>query len=91
MIRLIIWLAIGLVAGIVAKAVTPQQEKGGWVSSMGIGIVGSIIGGFLANILGISRMLGDGIIGSLIVAVGGAILVLFLYHRYFADKWNLPI
>ena len=91
MIRLIVWLAMGLLAGIVAKAVTPQKEKGGWVSSIGIGIVGSIIGGFLANITGIGRILGDGLIGSLITAIGGAILVLFLYHRYFADKWNLPI
>lgn len=91
MIRLLIWLAIGLAAGAIAKQVTPQQEKGGWISSIGIGIVGSIIGGFLAGIIGINRIFGDGIIGSLIIATGGAILVLFIYHKYLADKWNLPI
>lgn len=91
MIRLIVWLAIGLVAGIIAKKVTPQDEKGGWVSSVIIGIVGSMVGGFIANLTGVARLFGDGIIGSLLIATGGAILVLYIYHKYLADKWKLPI
>lgn len=91
MLRLIFWLAIGLVAGFFAKQITPQKEKGGWVSSIAIGIVGSIVGGFLAGLLGLNRMLGDGLVMSLITATGGAVLVLWIYHKYFAEKWNLPI
>ena len=91
MLNLIIWLAVGLVAGFAAKALTPQQEKGGWISSGIIGIVGSIVGGLLARVLGLSFILNLGIIGSLIVAVGGAVLVLFIYHKFLADKLNLPI
>ncbi len=39
---LIAWLLIGLIAGAAAKMITPQKEKEGWISSLIIGIVGSI-------------------------------------------------
>ena len=73
------WLLIGLIAGTIAKMMTPQDEGGGWVSSLLIGVVGSIAGGFVANLLGFSV---THAIGSLIVAVIGSLIVLFIYHRY---------
>ncbi len=85
---LIYWLLIGLAAGDIAKMLTPQQEKGGWISSIIIGIVGSIVGGFVAGLIGVAS---KGLLGSLLIATGGAFLVLFIYHRYLADKLNLPI
>lgn len=85
------WLIVGLIAGIIAKALTPQQEKGGYLSSIIIGLVGSFVGGFLAGILGLNNLFGNNIISSLVVATGGAFLVLFIYHKYLADKLNLPI
>lgn len=88
---LILWLIVGLIAGSVAKMITPQKESGGWISSLIVGIIGSFVGGFIANLTGLSYIFGKGLIGSLIVAVPGALLVLFLYYRYFAEKWNLKI
>lgn len=88
---IIYWLLIGLAAGAIAKAVTPQKESSGWISSIIVGIIGSIVGGFIANLTGLSNMIGRGFIGSLIVASGGAILVLLIYHRYLADKWKLKV
>lgn len=88
---LIYWLLIGLAAGAIAKAVTPQKESSGWISSIIIGIIGSIVGGFIANLTGLSYMIGRGLLGSLVVASGGAILVLWIYHRYLADKWKLKV
>ena len=85
---LIFWLLIGLAAGAIAKMITPQEEKGGWVSSIIIGIVGSFVGRIVAGFVGIA---GTGLIGNLLIATGGAVLVLFIYHRYLADKLNLPI
>ena len=79
---------IGFVAGAAAKALTPQQEKGGWVSSIIICMVCGVVGGWLAGIIGISS---NGLIMSLLTSIGGAFLVLFVYHKYLADKWNLPI
>ncbi len=85
------WLAIGLGAGSIAKALTPQDEKGGWISSLVIGVIGAYVGGFIATLTGIRFILGTGLIGSLLVATGGAFLVLFIYHKYLKDKLNLPI
>ncbi|MCB9048469.1 MAG: GlsB/YeaQ/YmgE family stress response membrane protein [Lewinellaceae bacterium] len=85
---LIYWLLIGFAAGAIAKMLTPQEEKGGWASSIIIGIVGSVVGGFVAGLIGIAS---KGLLGSLLIATAGAFLVLFIYHRYLADKLNLPI
>ena len=79
------WLLVGLIAGTVAKMITPQNEKGGWISSLVVGILGSMVGGFLAGLIGISS---HSPIGSLVIAFVGAVIVLFLYHKYFADKFN---
>ncbi|MCB9263612.1 MAG: GlsB/YeaQ/YmgE family stress response membrane protein [Lewinellaceae bacterium] len=86
--KLIFWLLIGFAAGALAKMVTPQEEKGGWISSIIIGIVGSFVGRIIAGFAGIAS---TNFIGSLLIATGGAIIVLFVYHRYLADKLNLPI
>ncbi len=51
--KLIIWLLIGMVAGAVAKQLTPQEEKPGWLSSLIIGVIGSILGGAMFGIIGI--------------------------------------
>ena len=88
---LISWLIIGLIAGAAAKMITPQEEKGGWVSSLIIGIVGSMVGGFLGGIIGLNRILGHSWLGSLIVATLGAVLVLYIYHKYLKEKMNLPL
>ena len=49
--NLLIWIAIGFVAGIVAKALTPQKEKGGYISSIIIGIAALVaINSFSENL-----------------------------------------
>lgn len=83
--NLISWLLIGLIAGSVAKMITPQEEKGGWVSSLVVGIIGSIVGGFIAGLLGFSN---DRIIPGLVIAFIGAVIVLYVYHKYLSDKLN---
>lgn len=88
----LIWfLLMGLVAGAIAKMITPQQEKGGWISSMAIGIIGAAVGKFIANLLPLTAWLDSSLIGEIAVAIGGSVLVLWIYHKYLADKLNLPI
>ena len=77
------FLLVGLIAGSLAKMITPQKEKSGWLSSLLVGIAGSFVGGFLAGILNITT---HGFIGELVFASVGAVLVLFIYHKYFGHK-----
>lgn len=83
--NLITWLLVGLVAGSLAKMITPQEEKGGWVSSLVVGVIGSVVGGFIADLIGFPNNM---ILVKLLIAFLGAVLVLFIYHKYLADKMN---
>ncbi|MEA2116748.1 MAG: GlsB/YeaQ/YmgE family stress response membrane protein [Thermodesulfobacteriota bacterium] len=71
---LVIFLAIGAVAGWLAGTLT----KGGGFGLLGnivIGIVGAVVGGYVFGLLGISV---GGLIGSIITATAGAVILLFL-------------
>ncbi|HKK89233.1 MAG TPA: GlsB/YeaQ/YmgE family stress response membrane protein [Saprospiraceae bacterium] len=82
------WLLVGLAAGALAKSITPQKEKGGWISSLIVGLLGSMIGGWVFGLFGFDV---SGIIGSVLAALIGALLLLFIYYKFLADKLNLPI
>lgn len=88
-----IWfILVGLAAGTIAKMITPQQEKGGWISTLIIGVIGAAVGGWIAGMLPIIKNLADiPLLGSLLTATGGAFLVLWIYHKFLADKLNLPV
>ncbi|MEM7105790.1 MAG: GlsB/YeaQ/YmgE family stress response membrane protein [Bacteroidota bacterium] len=89
---LLYWVIIGIAAGSLAKMVTPQTEKGGWISSLIIGILGAMLGGFIANVLGVGGFIASmPWLGGLIIATGGAILVLYIYYKWLKDKLNLPL
>jgi uncharacterized membrane protein YeaQ/YmgE (transglycosylase-associated protein family) len=76
----VIWfLLIGLVAGFVARALVPGPDPMGWLGTMVLGIVGSLVGGTLAALLigGTLALSAAGIIGSII----GAIIVLLVWRQ----------
>lgn len=85
---LIIWLLTGLAAGAVAKQLTPQKEKPGWVSSLIVGLIGAMLGGFVFGLVGIKA---TSLLGGFIFAVVGSVLFLFIYHKYLSDKIDLGI
>lgn len=72
-------LIIGLLAGSLARALVPGRERMGWLGTIVLGIVGSLVGGFLGNLFheGDADIRPTGIIGSII----GAIIVLLVYRR----------
>jgi uncharacterized membrane protein YeaQ/YmgE (transglycosylase-associated protein family) len=75
----LIWMClIGLLAGALAKWIMPGPDRGGWVMTMLLGIVGAILAGFLGRAVGWYEP-GEG--AGLIASVLGALLVLFIYRK----------
>jgi uncharacterized membrane protein YeaQ/YmgE (transglycosylase-associated protein family) len=74
------WVLLGLVVGILAKAIHPGGDPGGIVITILIGIAGALVGGFIASAVGIGTVTGFNL-GSLAIATGGAVLVLAVHRR----------
>ena len=68
------WLLLGLVAGALARLLVPGRDPMGWVGTILLGVVGSFVGGFLADALFDDQAVG--LVGSVI----GAIIVLLIYN-----------
>lgn len=72
------WVVFGLIAGAVAKYLMPGPQPGGIVVTIILGIVGAVVGGFLGTQLGFGDISGFDI-RSMLLAIGGGIVVLFIY------------
>ncbi len=73
---IITWIIIGLIAGALAKLIMPGDDPGGIIVTIIIGMVGAVLGGFLASLVGIS----GGFIVTIITAIVGAIILLAIYR-----------
>ncbi len=73
------WIVLGLIAGFVASKIYGGQGQGFFLD-IALGIVGALVGGYLYSlILGGPGVTGVNI-GSIIVSIIGAIIVLWVYH-----------
>lgn len=73
------WIILGLVVGVIAKLIMPGKDPGGFVITIILGMVGAFVGGFIASSLGFGSVTGFDI-RSLVIAVGGAVLLLIIYR-----------
>jgi uncharacterized membrane protein YeaQ/YmgE (transglycosylase-associated protein family) len=73
------WIVMGLIVGWLAKAILPGKDPGGMIVTMLIGIAGAFVGGFVGSFLGFGPVTGINP-GSILVATGGAVLLLILYR-----------
>lgn len=73
-----IWtIIIGLVAGLLARAIKPGNDAMGWIMTIVLGIAGAFLGGFIASAIGVNS---DGGFTGLAFSVIGAIILLFIYE-----------
>lgn len=77
------WLIIGAVVGLIARAVMPGKQGMSLVMTIVLGVVGAVVGGLIGGLLG-----GDGVsgimnnpwsIGTVLLAVLGAVVVMVVY------------
>jgi uncharacterized membrane protein YeaQ/YmgE (transglycosylase-associated protein family) len=73
------WVVMGFIAGLLAKFIMPGRDPGGIIVTILIGIAGAFLGGFLGSYLGLGPVTGFNI-GSVLVATGGAVLLLIVYR-----------
>ena len=74
------WIVLGLVVGALAKWIMPGPDPGGAVVTILIGVAGALVGGFLGSLVGLGSVTGFDL-GSLVLAVGGALLLLWGRRR----------
>ena len=84
--NIIAWIVVGLVAGVIAKALMPGNEPGGIIVTILLGIGGAIVGGFLAVTVGFSDGVSNFDLGTIVLAVVGSMLLLFLYRSLSGGK-----
>jgi len=80
---IISWIILGLIAGFIGSKIVNKQGQGLWLD-MALGIVGAIVGGILFSFFGATGITGLNI-WSMIVAIVGSVVVLWVYHAI-ADR-----
>lgn len=77
------WILVGLVAGILAKALMPGRDPGGCIVTMLIGIAGALVGGLLVGLFVRGDLITGFNIPTILVATLGAIVLLLLCRLLF--------
>jgi uncharacterized membrane protein YeaQ/YmgE (transglycosylase-associated protein family) len=73
------WIVLGLVAGAIAKALHSGNEPGGLLGTLAVGVIGAMLGGFVAWAVGIGGISGFFDLGTWVIAIAGAFLLLVIY------------
>ena len=79
------WIVMGLIIGTLVKVFMPGTGPGGIISTIALGIAGALVGGFIGNQLGLGSVTGFNI-GSFLLAIVGAVIVLMLYRLMRKNK-----
>ena len=74
------WVVLGLIAGFVASNILTRSGQG-LLLDLVLGVVGAVVGGFLFTAIGATGITGFNLY-SMLVAIVGAIVVLWAYHAF---------
>lgn len=75
---IIAWVVLGALAGWIASMIMKTDEEQGALGNIIVGILGALVGGFVFNLFGGADVTGFNLY-SLLVAVVGSVIVLFIY------------
>jgi uncharacterized membrane protein YeaQ/YmgE (transglycosylase-associated protein family) len=82
---IVVYLVVGLVAGFLASRVVMGKGRG-WLWDIVIGVLGAIIGAWLAGLFHISIKVGPSIVNQIIIAFAGAVILLLIWRLIFRGK-----
>ena len=80
MLSILGWIIVGLIVGALAKLVMPGRDPGGCIITMLLGIAGAFVGGVVYRLLTDREVFFQFDLGSLVVAILGAIVILAIYR-----------
>ena len=83
--NILLWIVFGGLAGWIASLITGDDARIGIAGNVVIGIIGALIGGWLADKLGVGGHAGaerPTTVWSFIIAVVGSLIVLFLANLF---------
>lgn len=79
-IAMIGFIVFGLVVGVIARLAVPGRQELSLPMTVGLGLVGSVVGGVVANALGTGDLFELNILGSL-VAIATAVVLIVIGDR----------
>jgi uncharacterized membrane protein YeaQ/YmgE (transglycosylase-associated protein family) len=78
---IIAFIILGLLAGAIVKVLLPGDDPGGFIVTAIIGVVGALLGGFLAGVLFDADPMDEFFdISTWLTAIVGSILLLLIYR-----------
>lgn len=74
------WIVLGLIAGAIARLILPGRQGNGWLGALVTGILGAILGGWIASLLGVGAMDKFFDLSTWIFAILGGVIVAFIWQ-----------
>ena len=77
------WIIIGLIAGMLARLLMPGRQPMGWLLTIGLGLAGSLLGGFISSAIFGPYPDDPGVqTAGLLMSTVGAVIVLWAYLAF---------
>jgi uncharacterized membrane protein YeaQ/YmgE (transglycosylase-associated protein family) len=80
------WIVLGILAGVIAKAILPGEQPGGFILTPLIGIAGALLAGFIAQAIGFGDPIDEFFDWSTWIAAIIGAAVLLLVWEFIADR-----
>jgi uncharacterized membrane protein YeaQ/YmgE (transglycosylase-associated protein family) len=83
--NVVVFIVVGLIAGFLASRIVLGKGRG-WFWDIIIGVLGALLGGWLATQLHIQVNLGPDILNKIVIAFVGAVILLLIWRLIFRRK-----
>jgi uncharacterized membrane protein YeaQ/YmgE (transglycosylase-associated protein family) len=81
------WIILGLLAGLIAKAILPGDDPGGLIVTTILGVLGALGGGFIAQAIGFGDPIDEFFdLSTWLAAIIGAIVLLLIYRLVTGER-----
>jgi uncharacterized membrane protein YeaQ/YmgE (transglycosylase-associated protein family) len=81
------WIILGLLAGLIAKAILPGDDPGGIIVTTILGVLGALGGGFIAQAIGFGDPIDEFFdLSTWLAAIIGAIVLLLIWRAVTGER-----